>query len=95
LLAPAISEGDAAALLIADRAALELVLLAKAVLSRLSLAKPELAMLGSILTHCAPVRERVEGLLTSQFPELSIIAPRRDAAYGAALCALSQRILEG
>ncbi|MCL2811227.1 MAG: ATPase [Clostridia bacterium] len=93
LLAPAVALGDPAALAIAERAAGELCLLAQTVCAQLEIEPPglELAMLGSVLIHCAPVAEWTAELLRASIPHLSIIVPRADAAWGAALLALNQR----
>lgn len=89
LLEPAVRAGDAAALAIATRAAEELFLLAQAVLTQLP-TTIELSFLGSVLTHCEPVKQKTTTLLCERFPQLSIIPPREDAAYGAAWLALHQ-----
>lgn len=87
LLAPALEAGDAAAEEIASRAAQELYALLKAVLTRLRLPGADVALMGSILEKCAPVRAEVEALIDAGLPAARIIAPRADAAQGAALMA--------
>lgn len=89
LLAPAVAQGDEAALRIAHRAAKELCLLVKAVSRRLRMPSAELAMLGSILTQCEPVRAKTAQAVTRALPGVTLIPPRGDAAEGAARLALA------
>lgn len=87
LLAPAAEAGDAAAREIAGRAAQELYALLSAVLTRLKLPGADVALMGSVLEKCAPVRAGVEALIDAGLPAARVIVPRADAAQGAALIA--------
>lgn len=87
LLTPACEAGDEAALAIADKAAHELCALLLAVSRRLGMPDADAALLGSILEKCAPVREETKRRIREQMPRLRVIAPRADAAMGAALIA--------
>ena len=87
LLAPASEAGDAAAQEIAGRAAQELYALLAAVLARLELPSADVALMGSVLEKCAPVRARTEKLIGAGLPAARVIAPRADAAQGAAMIA--------
>lgn len=88
LLIPALQRKDAAAEAIAKKAAAELVLLAKTVILRLGLQAGEVALSGSILAQFEVVRSAVEEGLSALFPGLALIAPRQDAAMGAARMAI-------
>lgn len=95
LLTLALEQGDEAAKAIAARAAQELVLLASTVISRLALESGSIAFSGSILTQMTYIREKVEAELSLQFPLLSCIEPRQDAATGAAAMALEAALKMG
>ncbi len=84
LLPPALQMGDQAALAIARRAAEELFAQARAVITKLGLDTQQLALAGSVLTLVAPIREDVAARLKAAFLQLSIIKPKKDAAWGAA-----------
>lgn len=84
LLPPALDQLDHAALAVCDTAVAELYALCKAVITGLRLENATLALMGSILQHVEPIRAGVEKSLAEGFPALSVITPRRDAAWGAA-----------
>lgn len=89
LLDSAAEQGDEAALRIAQRAAESLCSLVEATEKKLGMPRAELAISGSILLHCRPVIRRVEALLAQRVPDIRLIAPRHDSAYGAAMIALT------
>lgn len=95
LLSDAWEQGDPAAVQIADKAGQELASLAAAVAERLSLQSAVLALTGSVLDHCAPVRECLGKALAQRLPELQLICARQDAAAGAALLAMDLCIKGG
>lgn len=87
LMDEALERKDAAALKICGKAAAELSLLVRPVVEKLGLQGARLALAGSILTRCTPVREAAVTAIAETFPGLSCVAPSRDAASGAALLA--------
>lgn len=90
-LAPLIEQardaGDEAAQAITVRAAGELAQLAGAVARTIGMENAELAMTGSLLLHDNGLRTETQKSLRNQFPEMRFLAPRNDAASGAALLA--------
>lgn len=92
LLDDALSKKDAAAMKIRDKAAAELALLVRPVVEKLGLQNTRLALAGSVLTKCLPVREATIQNLAMDFPALACVSPVQDAAAGAAL--LAQKALE-
>lgn len=90
LLEAACDAGDAAALAIAQRAANELSELLFDVARRLALTGCDVALLGSVLEKCGPVRRETERRILEKMPEMNVIAPRADAATGAAMIAKEQ-----
>jgi len=95
LLLPALDQKDAAAQAIAHKAAKELTLLASAVIDGLALAEGEIALMGSILTEYAAIRDGVKASLAAAYPRLACIGPRGDAALGAAAMALERFQIQG
>jgi len=93
-LAPIMSEacalGDEAAMAIADRSAKSLLELVIPVVERLSCQQGAIAMAGSVLLNAAYVRDRFANLLKERYPDIQCMTPKQNAAYGAALMALSQ-----
>ncbi|WP_028610853.1 N-acetylglucosamine kinase [Paenibacillus harenae] len=93
-LAPLLSElcalGDEEAYAIARRSSLALYELVVPVAEKLALQDGEIALTGSVLTRNAVVRASLVALLGHKYPHLNCIAPKRDAAYGAALMALEK-----
>ena len=87
LLNDALERQDEAALHIRDKAAAELALLVRPVVNQLSLQSARLALAGSILTKCLPVREALISLLAAAYPLLACVSPLQDAASGAVLLA--------
>ncbi len=84
LLEQAWDQGDPAAQRITAHAAEELAQLCTAVLNRLSLQAGTLALAGGVLLHTPALQQAVKQILRQSFPELQVISPRRDAAWGAA-----------
>lgn len=84
LLLEALCQGDAAAQAIADKAADELAALGRTVLGRLGLENSELVLMGGVLDNFQNLRDGVSARLQAACPGLSIIRPRRSAAWGAA-----------
>lgn len=93
-LAPILSEacvlGDAAALAIAEKNAASLVEIAVPVVEKLAMQQGSLAMAGSVLLNNSHVRDAFVGRMGSLYPNLSCIAPKKDAASGAVLMALNR-----
>lgn len=91
-LAPLLDEGchtgDSACLEIARQAGTQLAALALPVVNRLHQEQGELALAGSVLLNSTFVREETVRTLRHSLPGITCVAPRRDAAYGAALLAL-------
>lgn len=88
LLLDALAAGDEAAESIALAAAKELALLATAAWKNLGLDDGELALTGSVLMHYPEIRDEVKRLCLESCPNMRVIAPRGDAAQGAALLAM-------
>ena len=90
-LAPLVSEaaaaGDAAAGQIVEKACRELAALVIPVAGALHFEAGQLALAGSILLHVEAVRAGVTARLRERYPQLECVAPREDAASGAALLA--------
>lgn len=90
-LAPLVSEaaaaGDAAAGQIVEKACRELAALVMPVAGALHFEAGQLALAGSILLHVEAVRAGVTARLRERYPQLECVAPREDAASGAALLA--------
>ena len=80
-------EGDETALRIYARAGEELAALAAAAARQLGLARCEVALLGGALEHDAYLRGALQSRLAEIAPGLRCVAPRQDAAAGAALMA--------
>lgn len=87
LAGEAAEEGDGAALSIYRRAGEELAALVRAVSARLGLERGEVALLGGCLTHDKFLRDALRGELDRVAPGMCCVAPRQDAAAGAALMA--------
>lgn len=87
LASEAAGEGDDMALEIYRRAGGELAALVRAVSDRLDLDRGDVALLGGCLTHDRFLRDALRGELGRTAPGLRCIAPRQDAAAGAALMA--------
>ena len=92
LLQHALGQQDAAALRIANRAAVELAELGMTAWRRLSLSGGEMALTGSILKHYPAIRRGVEMRLREACPDMRCIDPRGTAAYGAALLARNKEV---
>ncbi|MBR6027487.1 MAG: ATPase [Clostridia bacterium] len=88
LLMEALAQGDMVAEGLADEAARDLSELALTFFQRAELTRGELALTGGVLTHYAPIRERVESLVKAELPDVAVTQPRHSAARGAALMAL-------
>lgn len=90
-LAPLVSEaaaaGDAAAVRIIEKACAELTALVEPVACALHFEAGQLALAGSILLHVEAVRSGVKTRLRARYPQLKCVAPKEDAASGAALLA--------
>lgn len=84
----ALNQNDAAALKICDKATTELALLVRPVVQKLGLQNARLALAGSILMKCLPIRELTIKKIAVDFPQLTCVSPAKDAAAGAALLAL-------
>ena len=84
LLPDALARGDVPAERIAEKAASELAALVTAGWHGNGMTGGELALAGSILQKIPEIRNRVEGAVHAEFPEIRIIAPRRSPAFGAA-----------
>lgn len=93
LLQPAAAQGDRAAVHIVSAAAKELADVCAAVIDRLCLQEGELALMGGVLQNVAPLRSALKTALRARYPALRVIAPRQDAAWGAADLA-RQRFLD-
>lgn len=89
LLAEACALGDRAAMAIVEKSARSLFELAVPVVRRLALQDGVLAMAGSVLLHNEEIRNAFEERLNREFPGLSCIAAKKDAASGAVLKALN------
>ncbi|QHW29719.1 ATPase [Paenibacillus rhizovicinus] len=89
ILSEACEQGDPAAMHIAVRSAQSLVGLVVPVAEKLSLRKGTLAMAGSVLLHNPRVQETFRSHLARRYPDMSCMHPKRDAAAGAAMMALS------
>ena len=89
LLDIACSEGDKAALQIAEDAAYSLFLSIKAVVEKLNFSADDihLVMLGSVLEKGYYLKQKLIFLLTRAFPLIHIQKPIYDAAWGAVLMA--------
>lgn len=90
-LAPLVSEaaaaGDAAAERILQKACGELAALVAPVAAALHFEAGQLALAGSILQRVEAVRAGVKARLCARYPRLQCVAPKEDAASGAALLA--------
>lgn len=87
ILNKALEQNDEAAIKICEKSANELALLVSPVVERLHLENERLALAGSILVKCLPVRELLIAKLEKIYPGLKCISPMYDAAYGAVLLA--------
>ena len=90
LLLPALERKDAAALQIAEKAALDLSELAVTGFQKAGIQKGELAMTGSIVSHYPLIRARTESLLRAACPGIALLSPRGCAAQGAAKMAMEE-----
>ncbi|WP_354006017.1 BadF/BadG/BcrA/BcrD ATPase family protein [Paenibacillus vini] len=92
-LAPLLNEacalGDGAAIGIAHSSAESLSDLVVPVAERLSLQEGRLAFAGSVLLHNTYVQSALRERLARRYPRLDMDLPRHDAAWGAAMMALS------
>ncbi len=95
LLKTALEQGDGVARDIAEKAAADLACLAFPVIEKLTLQAGTLALAGGILTGYDVIRQSTAAQLSQRYPKLSIIAPKQDAAAGAAAMALQAAIKEG
>lgn len=84
LLQEAIDGGDAAAIAIAEHAAVELAAMCAAVVDKLQLSDSVLALSGGVLSNISALREALEIRLHKKYPLLRVISPLHDAAWGAA-----------
>jgi N-acetylglucosamine kinase-like BadF-type ATPase len=75
--------GDSVAQGLLEYAGLELAQTARAVLQKIGVS--QVALLGGVLEHAAPVRHAFETHLRAAMADLQIVEPRYDAAVGAAL----------
>ena len=91
LWARALERDDHAARAIAHKAACELSKLACALWKTLGLTRGELALVGSILTKSAVIREEVKALCLSEYPEMDIRFARGTPAQGAVQLALQMK----
>jgi len=94
LLKSALEQEDRAAFAIAQKASLELAELVNPVIEKLRLQNGTLALTGGILTGYEWIRASVASSIFLRYPDLSIIAPKQDAAAGAASMALRAAIQE-
>lgn len=84
-LTSACALGDPAAMRIAERCGADLMEMVRPVADRLGLAEGEIATAGSIMLRDPYVRNAFLSRLNAEYPGMSCIYPRHDAAYGAAL----------
>lgn len=93
-LAPILSRacelGDSAALEIARKAASSLCELVIPVIEKLSLQSGTVAMAGSVLLKNSNVRDAFVNILKERYPNMDCITPKKDAAHGAVMMALSK-----
>ena len=89
LLPPALEQHDAAASLIAEKAANDLSLLVQALWRKAGFTAGELALTGGILNHFLCIRTRLVELIHAIYPEIEIHDPLHTPAYGAAMMALA------
>lgn len=87
LLLPALSQGDTAALQIAEKAAFHLASLVISGMKKADIKTGEVALIGSILTHYDSIRNKVTELIKNELPQINIINPRNSPAKGAAYLA--------
>lgn len=87
----ACEQGDPHALELAKRSADHLYKLIVPVVERLQLHDSPIAIAGSVLQKSVFVREALERKLAKHYPNISLILPIHDAAYGAVLLALSKQ----
>lgn len=90
LVEQAAAAGDEIACRILRDNAGELVDLVCAVVDRLGLRETEVAMTGGLLEHNTGLRRETVCILHKSRPELRCIAPKQDAAGGAAMMALAE-----
>ncbi|MBO5896278.1 MAG: ATPase [Clostridia bacterium] len=83
LLIHPLSQGDTAAISIADKAATHLAGLVIATCKKADIHSGELALMGSILTHYDAIRQQVAEKIQSELPDITIIKPHNEPAYGA------------
>ncbi len=88
LLAEALAGKDETAQGIAEKAAADLAELALTAWRKTGMRDGELALTGSILNRFSFIRELTERKILDALPALRVIAPRANAAQGAALLAL-------
>lgn len=90
LLDKACEENDGTAIKICEDAARHLLELIDIVAERLDmgLTGVKTAFAGSILSNNTPVRRRLCEMVTEKYPQMNIINPLNDAAWGAVLIAL-------
>lgn len=91
LLSKAVEAGDAVALELMQQTAVQLAALVSPVAQRLSLAKGELVLSGSILLRDQQLKQAFVKQLGEVLPGMTAITPRFDAATGAALLAREEK----
>ena len=84
LLQTAVDHGDVQALRITQNAAHELLQLVKAIIDKLHLQESVLALAGGIMENIPAVTGAVKQLINSTYPNLKLIKPKHNAAWGAA-----------
>lgn len=84
LLIPALEQNDEAAKQIAEKAVKALTHLAVSACKKSNSESGELALLGSIFTHYAYIKEKVVSSIKAELPQIKIVEPRYSAAQGAA-----------
>ena len=90
IMTAACESGDAKALELAERCGARLFELAVPVIERLKLQDSPIAIAGSVLQRSRFVKEALERKLARSYPQMKLILPIKDAAYGAVLLARSK-----
>ena len=79
----AIDQNDAAANVIVEKTAADLMELVKPVINGLGLNKADLGLAGGILLNCKSVRDKTLSLLQAAYPELNVYSARKTAVEAA------------
>ncbi|MFD2114611.1 BadF/BadG/BcrA/BcrD ATPase family protein [Paenibacillus yanchengensis] len=85
IMTKACEAGDKQALVLADYSAQQLYKLVVPVIERLNMADHPIAIAGSVLLQSQFVRQALEQQLLKTYPNVKLIEPIKDAAYGAVL----------